>query len=76
MTLIELFLPMYDSQGNALYKDLKTINDELAEKFGGVTAFVQSPAEGSWMKNNELKKDEIAVYEIMVEIRATQIERL
>jgi len=67
MTLIELFLPMYDSQGNGLEKNLKAISDELTERFGGVTAFVQSPAEGSWLKDNEVKKDEIAVYEIMVE---------
>lgn len=48
MHLIQLFLPLYDNDGQAFAKPLfDTVRGELTERFGGVTAFVRSPAVGA-----------------------------
>ena len=40
MHLIQLFLPLYDNDGQAFAKPLfDTVRGELTERFGGVTAF-------------------------------------
>lgn len=69
MHLIELFLPLYDSQGNRfpqkIFTDLKT---ELTETFGGLTIHSKAPATGLWKpENSEPVKDTIVIYEIMTE---------
>jgi hypothetical protein len=59
MFLVEILLPAeHDSQ---------SIRASLTEKFGGLTAFSRSPAEGRWKKKDEVEKDEIIVLEIMAD---------
>jgi len=42
------------------------VRDELTEKFGGITTFVRSPAEGLWKEGqSSTVRDEIVIYEIM-----------
>jgi hypothetical protein len=42
------------------------VRDELAEHYGGITAYVRSPAEGVWKEgNNSTVRDEIVIYEVM-----------
>jgi hypothetical protein len=68
MVLIEILLPLYDNNrepfGQAMFNQVR---DELAEKFGGVTAFRRSPAEGIWQVGDQKDSDEIIIYEVMVE---------
>ena len=42
---------------------------ELTERFGGVTAFLQSPASGAWKEEEEggTVRDEMLLFEVMVE---------
>ena len=40
---------------------------ELTEKFGGVTAFTRSPAEGRWKTQGGTEHDDIVVMEVMAE---------
>ena len=42
------------------------IAKELAKDFGGVTAYVHSPALGLWRRKGKLQRDEVVVFEIMV----------
>ncbi len=69
MKLIQIFLPLYDSQG-AMFprKPFDTIKEELTEKFGGITIYQRAPAVGLW-KENESKtvRDEIIIHEVMSE---------
>jgi hypothetical protein len=43
------------------------LRDELTKKFGGVTAFLSSPAEGRWKDGGEISRDEIVLFEVMTE---------
>jgi hypothetical protein len=44
------------------------VRDELAEHFGGVTAFNRSPAEGLWKTSEgERNRDEIVIFEVMAD---------
>ena len=49
MHLIRLLLPLYDNDGNRFPAGLlDQVFDELTAKFGGITAYQRSPAEGAW----------------------------
>lgn len=66
MYLIQILLPLYDNEGVAFErKAYDRVRDELAKKFGGVTAFRSSPAEGVWKEGGEVSRDAIIVYEVM-----------
>lgn len=68
MHLVEILLPLYDNDGRAFASsDFDGVRDELAERFGGVTAFRRSPAEGIWDEGGELSRDRIVIYEVMTE---------
>lgn len=65
--LIELFLPLYDNDGNTFPKPwVDRVREELVERFGGVTAFVRSPAVGLWEDDDgEVSRDDVVLFEIM-----------
>ena len=67
MHLVQVLLPLYDNDGHpfeeALHLRVKTA---FTEKFGGVTAYVRSPAEGAWHGPSGVKShDEIVIFEVM-----------
>lgn len=68
MYLVQLLLPLYDNDGHpfpaAPYARLRA---ELTERFGGLTAYSRAPAEGVWEEGGERQRDDIVVYEVMVE---------
>ena len=66
MYLVELLLPLYDNEGRAFGEEaLNRVRDELAERFGGVTAFRRSPAEGVWDEGGEMSRDQVVVLQVM-----------
>jgi hypothetical protein len=69
MYLIEIFLPLYDNEGRAFgHEDFARVRNELAEHYGGVTAFTRAPAEGVWQADNgEVSRDELIIFEVMAE---------
>jgi hypothetical protein len=68
MYLIQLLLPLFDNEGRAFGRQAYDgVRDELAERFGGVTAFRSSPAEGVWREGGEVSRDAVVVYEVMVD---------
>lgn len=68
MHLIEILLPLRDNDGKPFGRDLfAQVREELVEAFGGLTAFMRSPAEGLWEEGGERSRDEIAVVEVMTE---------
>jgi hypothetical protein len=47
--LIEILLPLASNEGEPFGRALyDMVRDELLSRFGGVTMFSRSPAEGSW----------------------------
>jgi len=69
MYLIELLLPTYDNDGQRFPKsDLDRVRRELTGHFGGVTAFVRSPAVGLWTDEaGQVRRDELAIFEVMAD---------
>ena len=62
-------LPLYDNNGQAFEQALYlTVKTAFTRKFGGVTAYVRSPAEGAWHgPTGAASHDEIVIFEVMTE---------
>lgn len=70
MKLVQLLLPLNDNNGNKFAHEIFTdIKEQLTQKYKGVTAFSQTPAEGLWKDKDsaDLSKDHVVLYEVMVE---------
>ena len=69
MFLVQLLLPLYDNAGRRVPHDwFAAVRDELTERYGGVTAFLRSPAQGTWKENGgTVDRDEIVMCEVMVD---------
>ena len=69
MYLVQLLLPLYDNAGKRVPREtFTTVRDELTDRFGGVTAFTRSPAQGSWVEpGGDVARDDIVVCEVMVD---------
>ena len=69
MFLVQLLLPLYDNSGQRVPRErFVQLRDELTEKYGGVTAFLRSPAQGAWKESSgAVDLDEIVMCEVMVE---------
>lgn len=65
---IEIFVPLVRGDGQPVEPSrLSGLEQELTERFGGVTAFTRAPARGRWADGGEVETDEVVIYEVMVE---------
>jgi hypothetical protein len=69
MFLVQLLLPLYDNTGRRLPRErFAEVRDELTQRYGGVTAFLRSPAQGTWKEGSGgVDHDDIVMCEVMVE---------
>jgi hypothetical protein len=69
MHLIQFLLPLSDNEGKTFSRsEFEKVRAELTEQFGGVTAFVQSPALGLWKdENDQVSRDAVVMFEVMAE---------
>ena len=68
MHLFQILLPRTDNAGQPFARhDYDRLKKELAELYGGVTAYLQSPAEGLWQRDGGSGEDEIIILEVMTE---------
>jgi len=69
MHLIEIFVPLADNDGSRFPQDYhERVRQELADRFGGVTAYPRAPASGLWkLSPSETQQDDLVVYEVMAE---------
>ena len=68
MFLVEILLPLYDNEGRRFgAEEFDRVRDELAARFGGVTAFRRSPAEGVWREGGAESRDRVVVFEVMTD---------
>lgn len=66
MHLFQILLPRADNSGKPFPKhDFDRVKEELADRFEGVTAYLQSPVEGLWREGGQSGKDEIVIFEVM-----------
>jgi hypothetical protein len=67
--LVQILLPSYDNAGQRFPARLyRAVETTLTEKFGGVTFYSRTAAEGTWKdKSGSEHRDDIVVVEVMVE---------
>ena len=67
MYLIQIFLPLQDNRGRAIARvHFDRLATELTERFGGLTAYARSPADGLWRgRGRRTRHDHIVIYEVM-----------
>lgn len=77
MHLIQILLPTRDNEGKPFGKDMfREVRTDLADHFGGVTAYLRAPATGLWEADGELVKDEIVIFEVMADRLEREFWRL
>ena len=68
MHIVQFLLPLRDNEQRPFARaDFEKVRSELTDRFGGVTAFLQSPASGAWKEEGETVRDEMLLFEVMVE---------
>ena len=69
MHLIQFLLPLHDNNNQKFPNThFNQVREVLTDRFGGVTAFVRSPAVGLWKESNEeVNRDEVVMFEVMTE---------
>jgi hypothetical protein len=69
MHVVEMLLPLTDNEGRRFERALyAAVRGELVERFGGLTAFTRSPAEGLWEEEGGgTSRDDIVVFEVMAD---------
>jgi hypothetical protein len=68
MHVFEIFLPLYDNDGRRFGQHLfGQVREELLDRFGGLTAFSRSPAEGLWASERGTDRDEMVIFEVMAD---------
>lgn len=74
MHLIQILLPLQDNEGKPYPRAIfDVLRESLTRRFGGVTAFMRSPAQGAWMEEDRsVNHDDVVVMEVM----ALQLDRV
>jgi len=68
MVLIQLLLPATGAGGERAVAPLAETRRELVERFGGVTAYVRSPAKGLWIApGGEAEADDVVMVEVVTQ---------
>ena len=67
MHLVQVLLPLFDNSGRRFEEaDYLAVKARFTEKFGGVTVYIRSPAEGAWEgPSGAASHDEIVIFEVM-----------
>jgi hypothetical protein len=68
MHLVQLLIPAQDEHGSRYPREnYETLVQQLTDRFGGVTAYTRAPATGLWEAGGERVRDQVVVYEVMVD---------
>ena len=68
MHLIQLLLPLQDGNGKPFEQQkFERLSQDLTERFGGLTSYSRSPAEGRWKGGAKTEQDDILVLEVMTD---------
>lgn len=68
MHLVQIILPRYGNSGEAIDANrFREVRQTLLDRFGGVTAFTRAPAQGLWQDGSGVQRDEVLLYEVMVQ---------
>ena len=67
MYLVQILVPLYDNDGHPFEPhEYVRLRSDLADRFGGVTAYTRAPARGVWKDDaGETTRDDIVIFEVM-----------
>jgi hypothetical protein len=66
--LIQLLLPLHNNRKQKLPSaHFETVRQKLMDQFGGVTAFLRSPAMGLWKEAEGVNRDEVVMFEVLAD---------
>jgi hypothetical protein len=66
--LIQILLPVRSNGGTPFAPLLfAEVAKALTERFGGVTAYTRTPAEGRWRSGERVQEEDVMVVEVMAE---------
>lgn len=67
MHLVQFLLPLRDNDGRPFPRaEFDRVNRELTDRFGGVTAYLRSPATGAWREEDGgVTHDDVSIIEVM-----------
>ncbi|WP_399678470.1 hypothetical protein [Xenophilus sp.] len=67
--LVQFFLPVRGNDGKAFPREeFARVRAELADRFGGVTAYVRSPAVGAWEDDDgDVCRDDVLLFEVVAD---------
>ena len=67
-TLVQILLPLFDNDGKSFERSVYDgLREELTRRFGGLTAYTRAPAVGLWQSAQGEARDDIVIFEVMVE---------
>jgi hypothetical protein len=67
MNLVQILLPLRNNDGAAFGNGMfDEVRNDLAEHFGGVTAYMRAPATGIWNDDGDEVHDDVVIFEVMV----------
>lgn len=67
MQLVRFYLPLSDNAGVAFPRHMyDAIEAELSQRFGGVTAHLESPASGRWQHGGATHADDVVIFEVLL----------
>jgi hypothetical protein len=67
MKLVQILLPVYSPEGRRFPQTLiRSTALALAQRFGGSTAYLRTPALGLWRTRARTVRDDVIVIEVMV----------
>jgi hypothetical protein len=67
MYLVQLLLPLYNNSRMRFEQELYSeVRNELMDRFGGITAYTRAPVHGLWHDSEQVVRDDLIIYEIMV----------
>ena len=68
MHLVQLLLPLYDNTGARQPRaHFAAVRQELVDRHGGLTTYTRAPATGLWTGPGAVQRDDLVVYEVMVD---------
>jgi hypothetical protein len=67
--LVQIILPLYRNDGRRFEPELlKRVRGELRERFGGLTAYTRTPAEGTWQDDQgRTRREDVVIVEVMTD---------
>ena len=65
---VEIFLPLAGADGVPHPRQrFEALKARLVDRFGGLTAFTRTPAEGLWAEGSGVDRDQVVIFEVMTE---------